>query len=586
MRTILAALFLFACASAPSGSPKVPATSGTETGEPPPVEDSAAPLDPRQALQMAAPAQAHTDGMATPDVCGECHENASSADAMRLQDGSPIGPYDLQHASVMANAGRDPLFYAVLAAESARVDAGPAEVEAVCFRCHAPGAVAESASTGAALVDAATLRGGEGAAATLGRDGVTCVSCHRMADDGLETPERWTGAFRVDESGSVFGPHAEPFTHPMEMHTGWTPTQSDHIRDSRLCASCHTLQTHTVVDGAVSEATFLEQATWLEWRASAYAGDDGGASCQDCHMPTTEADGADIHTRIARRPNGTDFSQIEARSPYGLHSQLGGNTLLLSLLQDHRDILQPRASDDALSQALSATRSMLGTAAVVRVEEFARQEGGLQATISVENHTGHKLPTGYPARRAWLSVEVRDASGETVFAAGRTDDAGRVLDAAGAPLGSEAVGGPAPAHVTTVGPDGQVPIYGVTMSDTDGQPTWRLLPAAAMGRDTRLLPRGWDASLAETEVGSLAPVGVDEDPDFLPGGDRVTLALPTLPGEAPHTLHVALRYQPLSPRFAAELGVESLPEVTALGAMLDVTGLPTETLAEGSVEIP
>jgi hypothetical protein len=587
MKSAMLVLFALACDARPTGSEKPAATGGGSDGESGTPPDSAEPPDPRLALQIAAPAGAHTDHGATPDVCAECHENADGASAMRLADGTGVAPYDLQHASVMANAGRDPVFYAVLAAESARVDAGPAAVESICFRCHAPMAVAEARETGAELVDAATLRGGDGTAETLGREGVSCVSCHRMADDGLETPERWTGRFLLDDAGQVFGPHAEPFSHPMEMHTGWTPTESDHVTDSRLCASCHTLQTHTVVDGEVTENTFLEQATWLEWRASGYAAEgEGGASCQDCHLPTTEPDGSAIHTRIARRPDGNDFPQVDARSPYGLHDQVGGNTLLLSLLRDHADVLQPRAGAEALDRTLAATRDMLGTAVAVRIEGATRTDGGLEAVVAVDNRTGHKLPTGYPSRRAWLRVEVHDADGALVYAAGTVDGEGRLLDAAGAPLPSEAPGGPAPNHVEEVGAEGIVPVYGVTMLDAAGAPTWRLLPAATMGRDTRLLPAGWDPSAAETEVGSIAPVGVDDDTDFVAGGDRVRISLPAVSGSAPHTLTVGLLYQPLSARFAAELSAEALPESIALDAMLDTTGLQTEVLAEATADVP
>lgn len=586
MRTALVLLFALACDPGP-GTPGKADPSPGGTGGAGPDSGTGGEPDPRAALQMAAAGSAHTAHGATADVCAECHENADGATAMRLSDGTAVGPYDLQHASVMGNAGRDPLFFAVLAAESARVDAGPGAVEAVCFRCHAPMAVAEARETGAPLVDAQTLRTGDGTAETLGRDGVGCVSCHRMADDGLETPGRWTGQFLLDDAGQVFGPHADPFSHPMEMHTGWTPVEAEHITDSRLCASCHTLQTHTLVDGAFTDGTFLEQATWLEWRASGFAEEgEGAASCQDCHMRTVEADGGAIHTRIARRPDGSDFPPVSPRSPYGLHDQVGGNTLLLTLLRDHADVLQPRADGAALDRTLAATREMLGTAATVEVLSAARVEGGLVAEVAVHNHTGHKLPTGYPSRRSWLRLVVRDADGAEVFVAGAVDGQGRMLDASGAVLPSEVAGGPAPVHVTTIGPEGRVPVYGVTMLDAEGAPTWRLLSAAEMGRDTRLLPRGWDPARAETEVGSLAPAGLAGDADFVAGGDRVQVALPSLGGPGPHSLEVSLLHQPLAARFAAELATEAQPEVRALEAMLGASGLPTETIAVTTATIP
>ena len=39
------------------------------------------------------------------------------------------------------------------------------------------------------------------------------------------------------------------------------------------------------------------------------------------------------------------------------------------------------------------------------------RNGRLEAVVSVENLGGHKLPTAYPSRRAWLHVTVRDRNG-------------------------------------------------------------------------------------------------------------------------------------------------------------------------------
>jgi len=39
----------------------------------------------------------------------------------------------------------------------------------------------------------------------------------------------------------------------------------------------------------------------------------------------------------------------------------------------------------------------------------------LQVQVLVENLTGHKMPTAYPSRRAWLHVTVRDTHDNKIF---------------------------------------------------------------------------------------------------------------------------------------------------------------------------
>jgi hypothetical protein len=74
--------------------------------------------------------------------------------------------------------------------------------------------------------------------------------------------------------------------------------------------------------------------------------------------------------------------------------------------------------------------------------------------VRVENQAGHKLPTGFPARRAWLHFQVTDASGAIVFESGAVDTQGRIAgnDADQAPSQFE------PHYLTIVQSD-QVQIY-------------------------------------------------------------------------------------------------------------------------------
>ena len=45
--------------------------------------------------------------------------------------------------------------------------------------------------------------------------------------------------------------------------------------------------------------------------------------------------------------------------------------------------------------------------------------------VAARNLAGHKLPTAYPSRRAWLHVQVRDEVGALVFESGARTTRGR-----------------------------------------------------------------------------------------------------------------------------------------------------------------
>ena len=87
----------------------------------------------------------------------------------------------------------------------------------------------------------------------MAADGVSCTLCHQITEEGLGTEGSLVGGFRVEEmrtdgERAIYGPF-EPDDgrlHMMRSATGFRQTESTHIQESELCATCHTLITHTL----------------------------------------------------------------------------------------------------------------------------------------------------------------------------------------------------------------------------------------------------------------------------------------------------------------------------------------------------
>ena len=270
-------------------------------------------------------------------------------------------------------------------------------------------------------------------------------------------------------------------------------------------------------------------------------------------------------TRIARNPMGRDFN-IEPRPDYATHLFVGGNAFMLDILRANRTELDLRASEASLERAAAATRAQLadGTAKLT-ISAPKRAEDLLEFDVRIENLTGHKFPTGYPARRAWLQVDVR-AGQDVVFRTGAFDKDGRLIgveDERALP------------HRDVVTKPSDVVVYECTPVDGEGQPTLLLTKMAAMGKDTRLLPRGWKQD--GPHAAATAAVGVEHDPDFGAGGDTVHFAIP-LPKDTPRVQVVAwLRYQPVPPAWVAPLRALDLEPARAFVKMYDAANKTPET---------
>jgi hypothetical protein len=173
--------------------------------------------------------------------------------------------------------------------------------------------------------------------------------------------------------------------------------------------------------------------------------------------------------------------------------------------------------------------------------------------VTVTNLTGHKLPTAYPSRRAWLHLTVHDRSGATVFESGAVSSTGRIV---GNDNDDDRTKYEPHYHEIT-SPD-QVEIYESIMVDRQGVVTTGLLSGLRYAKDNRLLPRGFDKATASPDfavVGSAAA-----DPGFVGGSDRVRYRLDIGNGQPPFRIDAELWYQPIGFRWAENLRLQPAVE--------------------------
>ncbi len=527
----------------------------------------AAAPSPQDAAQELVPIPAFLDS----PRCASCHESSPTATAMRDASGRSVAPYDLWRGTMMANAGRDPLWQAMVSAEVAAQPQHREFIEDKCTKCHAPMAWVDAHETDLTTLGMDDFHG-EHERAVLARDGVSCTLCHQITPDGLGTEASFTGGYRIGTDLEIYGPYGDLFSMPMRRHTGYQATESAHVRDSALCATCHTLFTQALDEsGDFTGHSLPEQTPYLEWRNSVYSTEVAepgpmAASCQECHMPATDADGAPIATGIARNPAGNDFPRVGPRSPYGRHLFVGGNTVLPAIFRENAEELGVEAPAAAFVAVEQAAREQLQERTAELELAGARRDGDrLLLDFEARNLAGHKLPSGHPLRRAWLQVTVADADGALIFASGRADDRGRILGGDGTPLAAERVGGPVEPHHQVLESSDQVQIWEAVMEDSLGRPTWSLLAGAVYLKDNRLLPRGWDPGHASAEV--IGAIGTAGDEDFVGGVDRVRYAVAAPAARGPFTVRAELLYQTASARFLDELFAVGTPETARFQRM-------------------
>jgi hypothetical protein len=325
----------------------------------------------------------------------------------------------------------------------------------------------------------------------------------------------------------------------MHSVTGAKPAEGMHVQQSELCATCHTLITQAFGPNGEVIGSIPEQVPYQEWLHSDYKDQ---RSCQSCHMPRYE------------QPTRISSVLGDLREGLSRHTFIGGNFFMLRMLNRFRNELAVAALPSEFEASANATvRQLQQDSAVLNITRAAAAGSTVEVDLDVRNLTGHKLPSGYPSRRAWLHVIVRDAGGRVVFESGAIAPDGRI-----AGNDNDAYANLFEPHYEQItGPD-QVQIYESVMQDRAGKPTTGLLQAVAFAKDNRLLPRGFDKATAEADIAVHgAALG---DRDFAGGGDRVRYRVPTGGAGGPFTVDAELRYQVISYRWAHNLSAYDAAE--------------------------
>lgn len=504
----------------------------------------------------------------TADVCFACHTGVITPSGRDLSFGNQW------RTTMMANSARDPYWMAGVRREITDHPSHQAAIEDECSACHMPMARYLAKTAGGQGAVFANLPVGQAAAAhaPLAADGVSCTLCHQMSAAGLGQRSTFTAGFGIDAPATgaaplIHGPFDVDAGRRRIMHSssGYTPAKAAHLSEAGVCASCHTLFTASLGPNGEVVGELPEQVPYLEWEHSAYA---GVQSCQACHMPA-EAEPVAV-TPVLGDP----------RPAVSAHTFLGGNTLMMRIFNRYRNELGVAALPEELDAAARRTEAHLAAeSATIAVTATRADNGCLVADVEVVNRAGHKLPTAYPSRRAWLHVAVRDRSGAIVFESGAVSPDGRI-----AGNDNDADAARFEPHYDEITAGDQVQVYEPILGDPAGAVTTGLLTAVSYLKDNRLLPRGFDKRTAPKDVAVHGAASADDD--FAGGGDRIRYAMDLSGATGPFTVSVRLYYQSIGYRWAKNLAGRTDAESVRFTRYYDAMAAESAVvLAEGYAKV-
>lgn len=507
--------------------------------------------------------------------CEGCHGHDPTGYAMVTADGVDVNVVDDWRSTMMANAAHDPFWRAKVSHEVLVNPAHQAALETKCTKCHAP----------AGNFDHAFNTGGPYSIALMEQDpvaldGVSCVPCHIQKGDSIG--DFFSGNLRFDTLGSpLFGPYPDStiFGAPMESFVGYTPQYGAQILDAGLCAGCHTLITETAdLSGNLTGDEFVEQATYHEWLNSDFNNEthpETGITCQGCHMPLL-----DDQIGVVLSAN---YIFLQPKTPFAQHHFAGANTFILDMLKGHIDTLQLTATTTQFDSTIARTQRMLRQhSLLIETTIPLRTPDTAFIDVKLTNLAGHKFPSGYPSRRAWVQLVVTNSTNDTIYDNGAVNAQDEIV---GQDPGWE------PHHNVITASD-QVQIYEMVIGDVNGDTTTVLERGKAPLKDNRLAPAGFsveNVSYDTTQIVDVPASDIDfnHDADGVEGSGSDVVHYHVATGGYAGLIHISVTvwYQSAPPRYVKDMFAYSSPEIDLFKSMYQAADnspvlVKTDTLSD------
>jgi hypothetical protein len=470
--------------------------------------------------------------------CSGCHGHDPQGIAFITNSGEDVNIADDWAGTMMANSAKDPFWRAKVSHEILVNPAIADDIQNTCTRCHAPAGRFEAEIQGQLPYHLSDVESD-----SIAMDGVNCTVCHQIKDTLMGN--NFSGDLYFSDR-IAYGPYEEPVSAIMQFFVGWIPEYSEHVTKSELCGGCHSLITHSHdLSGNPTGNSFFEQATYHEWKNSIYSTLD--SSCQSCHIPRI-TDSIDI---------ATNYPFLDGRTPFGKHHLVGGNEFMLRLMRQNMIGVHATAPASTYDTSIARTaRYLRHNTLDLNLQYINRVNDTAYYDVELTNKAGHKFPSGYPSRIAWVEFIAIDDQNDTIFWSGEYDGDGNVVnrDPSFEP------------HRNIITSDDQVQIYEMVMGDVSANPTTVLERADTVLKDNRLAPKGFVNAYGSIDTMRIYGTANDADFNFSgptegTGGDVVHFHIPLNGYTGPLLVRTKVWYHAVPRPWLDEMFAYSSPQI-------------------------